>query len=350
MPELWSATKSRQACGIDTTLVTLNAIATMDGTATSEAEAVAVSAIVSKSRDRRVHEKTSTCRAGVSDGRFESAIACMRSTARKVGSSPPLVHSASCLKAIYTKGARMAALTARLFGLEAGLRYGLVLMAMAAGAEIGPLLTATSSANVRLSGGLLVLSIAITIVYLPLMLGVFLPDAHVPVGHLLLKLSLTIVMPLLLGLFIKSRFEKMAESAETYLHLVSRVFVVLLTVIVLLLFYERIIRLFGTSAILAALISVVGGFGIGYLLGWPDRGTRLAMGYMHGARSASIAVMVASDVFRDQPNVMLMIAIVTLLILVILLPLSFMCKIRSIPTEASLVPPAATTPAVKNEC
>ena len=52
------------------------------------------------------------------------------------------------------------------------------------------------------------------------------------------------------------------------------------------------------------------------------------MGYMHGARSASIAVMVASDVFRDQPNVMLAIATVTLFILVILIPLSYALKIK----------------------
>src|SRR5512139_1433973 len=78
----------------------------------------------------------------------------------------------------------LAALTARLFGLEPELRYGLVLIAMAAGAEVGPVLAGISGANVRLSGGLLVLSIAISIVYLPLMVGVFLPDADVPVGHL----------------------------------------------------------------------------------------------------------------------------------------------------------------------
>src|SRR5512136_2676170 len=100
----------------------------------------------------------------------------------------------------------LAALTARLVGLEPGLRFGLVLMAMAAGAEIGPVLAGISGANVRLSGGLLVLSIAVTIVYLPLMLGVFLPDADVPVGHLALKLSLTILAPLCLGLFLKWRF------------------------------------------------------------------------------------------------------------------------------------------------
>lgn len=220
----------------------------------------------------------------------------------------------------------LAVVTAMVFGLEPDLRYGLVLMAMAAGAEIGPLLTANSKANVRLSGGILVMSIGITIVYLPAMLGVLLPDVHFDMQHLLLKLFLTIVAPLLLGLFIKSRFEKIAGTAAKHLHTISRIFVVLLTVVVVLLYYERIIGLIGTGAILAAFISVVGGFGIGYLLGWPERGTRLAMGYMHGARNASVAVMVAADVFRDQPNVMLMIATVVVLLLVILIPLSFLCK------------------------
>src|SRR5512139_1001964 len=126
----------------------------------------------------------------------------------------------------------IAASIARLFGLDPSLRYGLVLIAMCAGAEIGPVLTATSNANVRLSGGILVMSIGITIIYLPLMLGVFLPDVHFAVGHLLLKLFLTIVAPLLLGLFIKARFENVADAAAHYLHINSRIFVILLTVVV----------------------------------------------------------------------------------------------------------------------
>jgi BASS family bile acid:Na+ symporter len=251
----------------------------------------------------------------------------------------PLRHlrlTISAVVASYILLPLLAAATSRLFGLDQGLRFGLVLMAMAAGAEVGPLLSAVSKANARLAGGLLVLSIGITIVYLPLMLGVFLPDAHVPVGHLVVKLSLTIVAPLLIGLVVRSRWESIAHTAEKYLHMVSRVFVLLLTVIVLLLYYERIIGLLGTYANLAAVISILGGFGIGYLLGGPERGTRLAMAYMHGARSASIAVMVATDVFADQPNVMLMIAVMTLFILVILIPLSYWCRLTPVPA----IPPA----------
>jgi predicted Na+-dependent transporter len=57
-------------------------------------------------------------------------------------------------------------------------------MAMAAGAEAGPIFTAKSKANVSLAGGILVMSIGITIFYIPFMLGLLLPDVHFDVGHL----------------------------------------------------------------------------------------------------------------------------------------------------------------------
>jgi BASS family bile acid:Na+ symporter len=151
------------------------------------------------------------------------------------------------------------------------------------------------------------------------------------VGKLLLKLILTIVAPLLLGLFIRSRFEKIAHAAEKYLHLISRLFVVLLLLTLIGLYYKQIIGLFGTYAMLAGVIYVIASFGIGYLLGWPERSTMLAMGYLHGARNASVAVIVASSAFSDQPNVMLMIATMVILILAILILASSFFKIEPAP-------------------
>ena len=143
-----------------------------------------------------------------------------------------------------------------------------------------------------------------------------------------MKLILTIVAPLLLGLFIRSRFEKTAHTAEKYLHRISRLFVVLLLLTLIGLYYKQIIALIGTYAILAGVIYVVAAFGIGYLLGWPERGTMLAMGFMHGARNASVAVMVANSVFGDQPDVMLMIATMVIIILGMLIPASSFFKIK----------------------
>jgi BASS family bile acid:Na+ symporter len=99
------------------------------------------------------------------------------------------------------------------------------------------------------------------------------------------------------------------------------------------LYHMQIIDLFGNYAILSGVICVIAGFGIGYLLGWPERGTMLAMGFMHGARNLSVAVMVASSVFRDLPDVMLMIATMAILMLGILIPASALLKIKPGPVE-----------------
>ena len=225
----------------------------------------------------------------------------------------------------------LATLVSRLFGLDPALRYGLVLLAMAAGAEVGPIFTGKSNANVSLAGGILAMSIGITIIYIPVMIGVFLPDVEVDVKHMVLKLVLTIVVPLLLGLLIRSRFEKFAHTAEKYLHIISRLFVVLLLLTLIGLYFRPFIGLFGTYTLLAGVIYIIAAFGIGYLLGLPDRGTSLAMGYVHGARNASVAVIVASSAFSDQPNVMLMIATIVILMLAILIAVSSLFKIKPAP-------------------
>ena len=227
----------------------------------------------------------------------------------------------------------VAALTARVCGLDENLRYGLVLFAMAAGAEAGPIFTAKANGNVALSGGILVMSIGITIIYLPLMLGVFLPDVHFDVKHLVLKLVLTIVAPLLVGLFIRARFEKAAHKAEKYLHVVSRLFIVLLLLTLIGLYHKQIIGLIGSYAILAGVFCVIAGFAIGYLLGWPERGTRLALGFMHGARNASVAVIAATSAFSDRPEVMLMIATMVIIALGLLIAASSLLKIKSAPVD-----------------
>ena len=234
----------------------------------------------------------------------------------------------SAIVASYILIPLLAALIARLFGLEPTLRYGLMLLAMAAGAEAGPIFTAKSNANVSLAGGILAMSIPITIIYIPFMIGVFLPDVEVDVKHMVMKLVLTIVVPLLLGLFIRSRFEKVAHTVEKYLHTISRLFMVLLLLTLIGLYYKPFIGLLGTYTILAGLIYIVAAFAIGYLLGWPERSTMLAMGYMHGARNASVAVIVASSAFSDQPNVMLMIATMVILMLAMLIIASSVFKIK----------------------
>lgn len=227
----------------------------------------------------------------------------------------------------------LAVVISRLIGIEQPLMYGLVLLAMTAGAEAGPKITNIANANVGLSVGILIISLGITVFYTPLMLGLLLPEVHIDNGYLLMKLLLTVAIPIILGLFLKARFEKFADGIAKYMHKISSLFMLLMAALIILINYRQMLGLFGTGAVSAALIFIVAGFGTGYLLGWPERSTRLAMGYMHGARNASIALMIASQVFSDQPKVILMITLVVILMLLTLLPSSYLFKIKDTHTK-----------------
>jgi len=222
-----------------------------------------------------------------------------------------------------------AVAVSRLIGIEEPLRYGLVLLSMAAGAEAGPKLTTNAKGNVGFSVGLLVVSLGITIFYIPVMLSLLLPEVHVDRVKLLVKLCLTVALPIVVGLFLKARVAGLAERLNKYVHLTSSVFMILMAVLLIILNYTEMFRLFGSRAIGAALIVIVVSFITGYLLGWPDRGTRLAMAFMHAGRNASIALMIASQVFFGQPKVLLMITVTVVLMLIILLPISYLLKDRA---------------------
>jgi len=97
----------------------------------------------------------------------------------------------------------------------------------------------------------------------------------------------------------------------------------LMAALLVLLNYEEMLRLIGSGAPLAAVIFIVLSLVTGYLLGGPERGTRLAMASMHGGRNASVALMIASQVFSDQPKVLMMITVTVVLMLITLLPTSY---------------------------
>ena len=97
----------------------------------------------------------------------------------------------------------------------------------------------------------------------------------------------------------------------------------LMAALLILLNYKEMFRLIGSGAPLAAVIFIVLSFITGYLLGWPERGTRLAMAFMNAGRNASVALMIGSQVFSDQPKVLMMITVTVVLMLITLLPTSY---------------------------
>jgi len=227
----------------------------------------------------------------------------------------------SSLVACYILVPLIAIVVARLFALDEPLRFGLVLFSMAAGAEAGPKLAGFAKANVAFAVGLLVALLCISVLFIPLVLNLLLPSAHIATGKLLIKLLLGVALPLSLGLFLKARYDAMADRLSPYAHKTSTIFMALMTIGIIGLNIKEIAGLFGSGTIGAVIVFIAASIFAGYLLGGPGRDNRWTLGFMSGGRNASISLVIANQVFSD-PKVLLMITVTVVLQLALILPLS----------------------------
>jgi len=189
--------------------------------------------------------------------------------------------------------------------MDDGLRTGILLFAVAAGAEAGPKVVQLARGNAPLAFGLLTLQLIITITFLPIFIGLVTADADVDRGTLILKLSLVIAVPLGLGLIINARDEGVAARLNRFIHPLS---IMLLSLIFLLLVYVNFqaVRALQPGAIVAGLLFFVSAFFVGYLAGGPATENRRALAVMTFGRSGGICILVASQVFAEEPEVLLM--------------------------------------------
>ena len=215
-----------------------------------------------------------------------------------------------------------AVVISRAIPLEQPLRIGLVLLSMTAGSEAGPKIIETAKGNIAFSVALLTMQLAVTIIYVPLVLSLLLPEVHFNHSKLLLKLFALVLLPMVSGLFLKARHGSIAERISPFMHSMSTLFMFLMASLIIILNFAEIVRLIGSGAILAGAIFVIISFIIGYLIGGPGQDTRRTLGFMSGARNSSISLMIASQVF-DDPDVLLMITLTVILMLLILLPTAY---------------------------
>jgi len=75
---------------------------------------------------------------------------------------------------------------------------------------------------------------------------------------------------------------------------------------------DKILNVFGTRGILAGLLLIALGFGIGWMLGGPGIDTRRALALGTGQRNIAAALVVASESFSD-PSVVIMVIVLTLM-------------------------------------
>lgn len=203
--------------------------------------------------------------------------------------------------------------------LDSGLKTGLIIAGAAAGAPFLPKLVQVAKGNAAFSVGLMTLLMVVTVFYLPLMLPVLLPGVSVSPWEIAQSLITTMLLPLGIGLFIKARYEEIAESLQPHMSQISSLAIVVMMVTILVLQFSTIIGTIGTGGIIAALLFLVGALLVGLLLGGKDASMRSVMGLGAAQRNLAAALLVAAQNFSDDPNVLVMVMLIGILGLVLLM-------------------------------
>ncbi|MGH2503875.1 MAG: bile acid:sodium symporter family protein [Ktedonobacterales bacterium] len=105
-----------------------------------------------------------------------------------------------------------AFLLSRIIPLDKDLQIGLILFGCAAGAPTLPKVAQIAKADIAFAVGLMALLVVATVVYLPFVLPLLLPDVNVDAGKIALTLFLEMLAPLGIGLLINAHYKDLASA------------------------------------------------------------------------------------------------------------------------------------------
>jgi bile acid:Na+ symporter, BASS family len=229
----------------------------------------------------------------------------------------------------------LAYIVARLLSLDQAAQIGLMLVATAAGAAFLIKLTQLANGDTAFGAGVLVLLLAGTILYMPVVVPLVVPDATVRAGAIAMPLVLTMLLPLGVGLFIDAVFEPLADTLQPIATITSSIALVVLVTLTFLINFQAILDTFGTGAITAAVLVVGGAFALGYLIGGNDAGKRDVIALATAQRNMAAATVVATQSF-DDPDILVMVVVTSIVSMAALFPIAWSLGRRQKDAEMEL--------------
>jgi BASS family bile acid:Na+ symporter len=210
----------------------------------------------------------------------------------------------------------------QVMNLDQDIYTGLIILATAAGAPFLPKLAGAAKGSEAFSVGLMVLLMVTTIIYMPIVLPMLLSGVSINPWDIAKSLLVLMLLPLAIGLFVKSRWSSIADGLQPHMAQASSVSIMFLLAGGIILEWSDIVGLLGTGGFIALIIFYVIALVMGYFVGGSDPGIRSVMGLGTAQRNVSAAMVVGAQNFADKPSVISTIIVGALVGLVILLPVA----------------------------
>jgi len=210
---------------------------------------------------------------------------------------------------------------ARVLRLDQPLGVALLLLGAAAGAPFLPKLASVANGNLAFSVGLMVLLMVLTVGYMPLVLPLLLEGVSVDPTKIARSLVILMLLPLVVGLVVRGRWATVAARAASFLNRLSTLSLGVMIVLLLVTNVRNILDLYGTRGVLASVVFLIVGFGLGWLLGGPTFDTRSVLALGTAQRNIAASLVVAGQNFTD-PRIVVMVVVVAVVGMLILMPLA----------------------------
>ena len=210
---------------------------------------------------------------------------------------------------------------AKVLRLDEPVEVALLLLGCAAGGPFLPTFAERAKGDPAFAVSTMVLLMVVTVGYLPIVLPLLFPGLTVDPWPIARFLVLLMLLPLAAGLGLNAFYEDLAARMKPMLDRISNVSVILLVFLITAANIDKILQVFGTFGILAALLLTAFGVGIGWLLGGRNVETKRVMALGTGQRNGAAALVVGSQSF-DDPKVVVIVIGIALVQLIVLMPLS----------------------------
>jgi BASS family bile acid:Na+ symporter len=206
----------------------------------------------------------------------------------------------------------------RLLPLPVEGRTAIVLLGATAGAPFLPKLSMLAGGHVPFSIGMMVLLMACTVVYAPIVLPLLLADVKISAMDIGRSLIVVMLIPLLLGLLSRERYPSVASWSDELTRISGACMAVGLSA-GLLVGWRELLATIGSWIIIATALLALGAMAIGWLFALGAApGERRVAALGTGMRNFSAALLVAGQDFGPGTLVMTMAGTIVLLVVLVI--------------------------------
>ena len=192
----------------------------------------------------------------------------------------------------------------RLFGLDEALTIGVILVGCCPGGTASNVITYLAKGDLALSVGMTATSTLLAPLLTPLLVLLLVGETvDVNVVGMLLSILWVVILPIVLGLLVKSLLPRVTEQATNYLPAVSTVAICLIVMIVIAANAHKLLS-GGWIVILVVILHNVPGLAVGYLIGLVLKMTpakRRAISVEVGMQNSGLASSLATLHFAAFP-------------------------------------------------